>query len=85
MTEQNLEDIECEFCGTKITEELVELNNNFADNLCDCEILEKIINLQIKIRKTKEQIDDLIYKKTDGEEFSELVKSDLEGLKKILK
>ena len=32
----------------------------------------------------KEQIDDLIYKKTDGEKFSELVKSDLEDLKKTL-
>ena len=84
MTEENLEDTECEFCGTEITEELVELNNDFNNQLCDCEVLKKIINLQVKIRKTKEQIDDLIDKKTDGELFSEIVKSDLEDLKKTL-
>ena len=84
MTEENLEDTECEFCGTEITEELVELNNDFNNQLCDCEVLKKIIDLQVKIRKTKEQIDDLIHKKTDGELFSEIVKSDLEKLKLVL-
>ena len=84
MTEENLEDTKCEFCGTEITEELVELSDVFDNQPCDCEVLKKIIDLQVKIRKTKEQIDDLIYKKTDGEKFSELVKSDLEDLKKTL-
>ena len=81
---ENLEDIKCEFCGTEITEELVELSDVFDNQPCDCKVLNEIIDLQIKIRKTKEQIDDLIYKKTDGEVFSEIVKSDLEKLKLVL-
>ena len=84
MIEEKLEDIKCELCGTQITEEIVEYNDTFKDDLCNCEIFKKIIGLQVKIRKTKEQIRDLIYKKTDGELFSELSKSDLEDLNRIL-
>ena len=43
MIEQNLEDTRCEFCGTEVTDEYIELNNQYSGLPCDCSSILEII------------------------------------------
>lgn len=70
----------CEFCNTLLTKKLIELSNKLYGEPCDCSFGLEILELRKQIKCVKNKISYLIRTKTDGEEYSEVVKSDLEDL-----
>ena len=76
---------QCEYCNNILTDEYLDREKYYSDQICMCEVVNKIQILEDRLKELDNKILDLINEKTDDNNFSEVVRSDLEDLREDIK